>query len=148
RGYAVRAHAVADAIPTDRDSAEVHRRWRARLGDPAPIDALVPEVGASALVIDGLFGIGLARPVEGAAAQVLLRLEQAGWPVLAVDVPSVIDPDTGAIVGGSSAVASRAIATVTMIADKPGLHTGAGISHARWVVLAAAGVHPRRADRR
>ncbi len=142
RGYAVRAHAISDAIPTDSDSAEVHRRWRARHGDPAPIEALVPDVGASALVIDGLFGIGLARPVEGAAAQVLLRLEQAGWPVLAVDVPSGIDPDTGAIVGGPSAVASRAIATVTMIADKPGLHTGAGIAHAGRVVLASLGVEP------
>lgn len=142
RGYAVRAHALSDRIPDDRASAEVHRRWRERHGDPAPFAGLATEGTPPALVIDGIFGIGLARPVEGEAANALRRIERVGWPVLAVDVPSGVDPDTGAIVGGPKAVAARAIATVTMIADKPGLHTGDGIAHAGRVVVASLGIEP------
>ena len=142
RGYRVGAHALSATIPADRDSAEVHRRWRGRHGDPAPLEALVVDGRTPALVIDGLFGIGLARPVEGAAAEALRRIEESGWPVLAVDVPSGIDADTGAIVGGPSAIAARAVATVTMIADKPGLHTGDGIAHAGRVVVASLGIEP------
>ncbi len=142
RGYPVGAHALLDAVPDDPGCADVHRRWRSRHGDPAPITAIAGNEAPAALVIDGLFGIGLARPVGGAAAAALERIARLGWPVLAVDVPSGIDADTGAIVGGPSALAARATTTVTMIADKPGLHTGEGIGHAGRVRVASLGLEP------
>lgn len=147
RGYRVRAHALVDAIPADPDSRDAHRRWRDAHGAPAPIAGFGYEnAGTPALVIDGLFGIGLARPLEGTAAEALQRLDRLGWPLLAVDVPSGIDPDTGAIVGGPSGTAARAAATVTMIADKPGLHTGEGIARSGRVRVAGLGIEPPAPD--
>lgn len=78
------------------------------------------------LVIDGLFGIGLQRPLEGAMRQAIDMVnhmsKRLACPVLALDVPSGLDADTGAIVGPDG-VAVRATHTITFIGDKPGLHT-------------------------
>lgn len=81
------------------------------------------------LVIDGLFGIGLARPLDGAARALAEAVNALGWPVLSLDVPSGLDADTGAVVGPHG-VAIRAARTLTFIGDKPGLHTFEGRDHA------------------
>ena len=72
--------------------------------------------------VDALFGIGLARPLTGAAHAAVLALNQHPAPTLAVDIPSGLSADTGAILGA----AVQAAATVSFIAPKPGLYTGAG----------------------
>jgi NAD(P)H-hydrate epimerase len=69
-----------------------------------------------ALVIDALFGAGLARPLEGEAAALVARVNAAGVPVLAVDVPSGLDGDTGSPRGA----AVTATETVTFVRRKPG----------------------------
>ena len=89
-----------------------------------------------ALIIDGLFGIGLARPLAGRVAGLVRRVNRARVPVLAIDVPSGLDADRGAPVGDAGAPVMQARQTVTMIADKPGLHTGAGLRHAGRVWVA------------
>ena len=71
------------------------------------------------LVIDGLFGIGLARDVEGDYARLVDYVNRQRCPVLALDIPSGLDSDTGRIRG----CAVRATHTVTFIALKPGLLT-------------------------
>ncbi|MDB5934348.1 MAG: bifunctional ADP-dependent NAD(P)H-hydrate dehydratase/NAD(P)H-hydrate epimerase [Massilia sp.] len=81
------------------------------------------------LVIDGLFGIGLARPLDGAARALAEAVNALGWPVLALDVPSGLDADTGAVVGPHG-VAIHAVRTLTFIGDKPGLYTFEGRDHA------------------
>jgi len=86
------------------------------------------------LVVDGLFGIGLARPITGALAELVAAVNRLACPVLALDVPSGLDADTGAVVGGEAGVAIRATHTVTFIGDKPGLHTAEGRDHAGIVV--------------
>ncbi|HEU4375059.1 MAG TPA: NAD(P)H-hydrate dehydratase [Telluria sp.] len=91
------------------------------------------------LVIDGLFGIGLARPLEGAPRAVVEAINALGWPVLALDVPSGLDADTGAVVGPHG-VALRAMRTLTFIGDKPGLHTFEGRDHAGEVQIDALGI--------
>ena len=68
------------------------------------------------LVIDALFGTGLTRDLEGDVAACIDRVAASGVPVLAVDMPSGIDGDTGAIRGR----AVRATRTVTFAARKPG----------------------------
>ncbi len=78
-----------------------------------------------ALAVDGLFGIGLTRPIEGQAAELIGRINQLGCPILAVDVPSGLCADTGRVLG----MAVGASRTLTFIAGKPGLYTGDGPDH-------------------
>lgn len=70
-----------------------------------------------ALIVDGLFGIGLNRPLSGAWPQLIERINASGLPVLAVDVPSGLNSDTGLPLD----VAVRAERTVTFGAVKQGL---------------------------
>ena len=84
------------------------------------------------LVVDGLFGIGLKRPLDGAMRALVEAVNLLKCQVLALDVPSGLDADTGAIVGPDG-VAVRATHTITFIGDKPGLHTCEGRDHAGLV---------------
>ncbi len=71
------------------------------------------------LIVDGLFGIGLARPVEGDFARLIDYANAQRCPVLALDIPSGLSSDTGRVLGR----AVRATHTLTFIALKPGLLT-------------------------
>ena len=87
-------------------------------------------------IVDGLFGIGLARPLEGIFAELASRIgahARRCGRVLALDVPSGLDSDTGTIVGGT--VAAAASHTITFIGAKPGLYMthGRDLSGALWV---------------
>ncbi|MFM1987841.1 MAG: hypothetical protein RJA99_798 [Pseudomonadota bacterium] len=140
RGFAVRAIALSARRPDAGDAARVRDAWDASgrtLGTPAD---LADALAARPLVIDGLFGIGLARPLDGAAAAVVADVNDSELPVIAVDVPSGLDADRGGVVGGVTGTAIRAAATVTMLADKPGLRTGAGSAHAGRVTIADLGL--------
>jgi hydroxyethylthiazole kinase-like uncharacterized protein yjeF len=77
------------------------------------------QTDAPALVIDGLFGIGLTRPLAGLHAQLVDRINAFACPVLALDIPSGLDSETGRILG----TAVRATHTATFIGLKPGLLT-------------------------
>jgi hydroxyethylthiazole kinase-like uncharacterized protein yjeF len=77
------------------------------------------------LVVDGLFGIGLAREIGGAHAALVDYANRQRCPVLALDIPSGIHADTGRVLG----CAVRATHTVTFIALKPGLLTLDGPDH-------------------
>lgn len=83
------------------------------------------------LAIDGMFGIGLQRPLEGRPLDCIGRLNNARKPVLALDCPSGLNADTGAVRGA----VVRASHTITFIADKPGLHTGAGKEYSGQVAV-------------
>jgi hydroxyethylthiazole kinase-like uncharacterized protein yjeF len=77
------------------------------------------------LVVDGLFGIGLGREIAGDHARMVRYANEQACPVLALDVPSGIDADTGRVLGS----AVRATHTVTFIGLKPGLLTLDGPDH-------------------
>ncbi len=77
------------------------------------------------LVIDGLFGIGLKRDLAGKYAELVAAINRLGVPVLALDVPSGLDADTGRVCG----CAIRADHTATFIGLKPGLLTLQGPDH-------------------
>ena len=93
------------------------------------------------LAIDGLFGIGLTRALEGPYLTLATQLNQLDCPVLAVDVPSGLDADTGGIIGHDG-LAVHADATLTFIANKPGLHTLHGRDSAGQVVTDDLGIDP------
>ncbi len=109
-----------------------------------------------ALIIDGLFGIGLVRAPAGAFANVIARVNElrnrlgnpgekpdgksvakpAGTPVLSIDIPSGLVADTGVALGE----AIHADHTITFLGLKPGLFTGEGKDHAGEVHLEMLGV--------
>jgi len=106
-GFTVRvAH---DADPKG-DAAAMSDQWKGTRV------ALEPEaLDGAKLVVDGLFGAGLSRPLEGAAAQIVEALNDL--PVVAIDIPSGVSGDTGRPLGG---VHVKAALTVTFFRKKPG----------------------------
>ncbi|MBE6653639.1 MAG: NAD(P)H-hydrate dehydratase [Ruminococcaceae bacterium] len=87
-------------------------------------------------VVDAVFGIGLDRPVEGEIAHLLTAVAESGLPVLAVDIPSGIHADTGAIMGA----ALPARLTVTMQALKAGLLLYPGADLCGEIAVAELGI--------
>ncbi len=115
RGFSVRVHLLGVVGRLRGDAAEAARSWG---GPIQPCSALNLEpVG---LIIDGLFGAGLSRDLDGEALAVVERVNHwsgtTGLPVVSIDVPSGVDGDTGAVRG----VAIQARATVTFFRFKPG----------------------------
>lgn len=93
----------------------------------------VGEAGRADLVVDGLVGIGGRGALREQAAALVAR---AGGPVVAVDLPSGVDADTGEVAGA----AVRADLTVAFGTVKPGLLVGDGRAHAGQVVLVEIGL--------
>ncbi len=83
------------------------------------------------VLVDALLGIGLNAPVTGIIAEMITAMNGSLLPIFAVDVPSGIDADTGAVCG----VAIQAHCTVCFIGYKLGLLTGEGASHVGQLVL-------------
>jgi NAD(P)H-hydrate epimerase len=119
------------------DAVTARAAWRQAGGAERAFDG--ESLGAADVVVDAIFGIGLARVPDGAAQAAILAIDavrERGAGVLAVDVPSGLDADTGHAPGD----AVRADLTVTFIGAKVGLHTGAGPEYAGDVVLDDLGV--------
>lgn len=123
-------------------------RW-SRLGgatvtvrSPTDVDALASDLGRAppALVVDALFGTGLSRPIDGIAGQIIDAIERAHLPVVAVDLPSGLDADTGAVLGR----AITATITVTFVAPKVGFQRGEGPARCGDVHVASIGFPPER----
>lgn len=138
RGYSVLVVSAASqetpeakAAPPDAQAAR--QAWLAGGGE---ILSELPAHKDFALAVDGIFGIGLSRPVVGVAGDWIDWLNALHCPVLALDVPSGLNADTGAIMGRCV----RATHTVTFIAAKPGLYTLAGRDHAGEIHIATLGI--------
>lgn len=89
----------------------------------------------ASLVIDGIFGTGLDRPIEGVVRGVIERLDAWPLPRVALDLPSGVCADTGRVLGA----ALRADRTITFHAHKRGLHHAPGVSLAGRVLVADIG---------
>ncbi len=133
-GWSVTVHADHPDARGDSDGARAHRAWTDGGGTIEPFAAFTPD--RAEVWADCLFGIGLQRPLTDPYAALIETLNASGLPVLAADVPSGIAIDTGAVQG----IAVRAWRTVTMLADKLGLWTGAGVDHAGAVRVARLGL--------
>lgn len=94
---------------------EICRKMKLRQID---IDRLLAmeDVGGIGLIVDAIFGTGLDRPVTGKAARVIDWINARKRPVLAVDVPSGLDCNSGRVLGK----AVRATKTVTFVGLKTG----------------------------
>jgi hydroxyethylthiazole kinase-like uncharacterized protein yjeF len=121
----------AEGLPSDARAA--YDRWLASGG---AVSASWPESDHFGLIIDGLFGTGLTRDPAGIYAEWIARANASGVPILALDVPSGLDADTGR----AHAPTISAAATLSFIALKPGLFTLDGPDHCGRVGLADLGI--------
>nr|AAQ18205.1 hypothetical protein csv015 [uncultured bacterium] len=109
-GWPVRVAVLGELWAYWGDALVHARGW-----DPSSCVPVGPEaLAGAALVVDALFGAGLSRPLDGAAALTLHAAARAGMPVVAVDVPSGVFGDTGVDTG-----AAQAALTVTFFRKKP-----------------------------
>lgn len=108
---------VDSALPPDAAAA-----CRAYLDAGGTSVSTIPPDWRGALVIDGMFGIGLTRPVGSPYAEWIAWANGAKTPILALDIPSGLHADTGIALGPVIVAA----ATSTFIGLKPGLLTGDG----------------------
>lgn len=122
-----------------RMSEECERQYRLAIEAGIPIrlacDATA-ELAHAAVAVDAVFGIGLDRPITGELASLLSLVADSHLPVLAVDIPSGIHADTGAVMG----VALPARATVTMQALKAGLLRYPGADLCGEIAVADPGI--------
>lgn len=116
-GCQVRVFALTAARTHEAQRAAAE--WMEAGGRIEPIDAET-EFGSFDLLVDAIFGIGLARAPEGLAARVIGAINASDAPVLALDLPSGLDADSGAAPGACV----RATRTLSFIAAKRGLFTG------------------------
>jgi hydroxyethylthiazole kinase-like uncharacterized protein yjeF len=122
-----------DSARLSADAGAALRAWRDAGGETrvAP-----PPASDLSLVVDGLFGIGLQREVAGLHADLVAFANRSATPVLALDVPSGLESDSGRVLGACV----RARHTVTFIGLKPGLLTLDGPDLCGEVHLARLGL--------
>ncbi|ANY77057.1 bifunctional ADP-dependent (S)-NAD(P)H-hydrate dehydratase/NAD(P)H-hydrate epimerase [Microvirga ossetica] len=131
RGHRVSLFLLGSQDRLRGDAAEAARGWA------GPVAAAEEASFADAhLIVDALFGTGLARDLDGAARHVVDRMNGSGLPILAVDLPSGIDGDTGAVRG----IAVKAARTVTFAARKPCHLLMPGRAHCGEVEVADIGI--------
>jgi NAD(P)H-hydrate epimerase len=134
RAATFEVHVIALESPrAGGDAARACTDWTGAGGGVLDAGAELPLAD---VYVDAIFGTGLARPPSGMAARWIDLLNAAGRPVLALDVPSGLDADTGHVPG----VAVRATETVSFVARKRGLYTGAAGDHAGAITLADLGI--------
>lgn len=122
-------------IPPDRlagDAARAWQDWQATGGQALAVAASrTPDVE-----VDAMLGTGLARALGEPFVSVVTALNAAAVPVVALDIPTGLHADTGA----ACAVAVRAALTISFVALKQGLFTGAGPAHVGALVFDDLGV--------
>ena len=117
-GWPVRVEALGP--PKTEEAKAAAAAWTGE------VEAFSHRGGRADLVVDGLFGAGLDRPLNADATRLALALERARTPIVAIDVPSGLAGDTGQALGG---VCFRAVLTVTFHRRKiaHALHPGRGL---------------------
>jgi NAD(P)H-hydrate epimerase len=144
-----RIHVVLLTPTTDlsRDTAAMYRRLvqvagRAAISRFRSADQVKPLLASSDILIDALLGTGLSSVVTGAYREAVGLINSAGKPVIAIDIPSGLHADTGAILGQ----AIHATLTITCGLPKLGLYVGAGIDQAGAIRIVDIGIPPAYVD--
>jgi NAD(P)H-hydrate epimerase len=130
-GWTVQVALLGNRQQLSGDAARNAQAWA------EPVAAVSPDLLQSAdIVVDALFGAGLARPLQGDARAFVNALANSGLPVVAIDVPSGLDGATGQVLGN----AAPATLTVTFFRLKPGHLLMPGRQLCGRVVLADIGL--------
>jgi len=132
-GWPVSLFLLGDRDRLKGDAAEAAGRW------PGAVHPLSADAGHGAsLVVDAIFGAGLSKDVTGIAADLIARIAERKTPVVAVDIPTGIDGDTGQVRG----TAFDAALTVTFFRAKPGHLLLPGRLHCGELQVADIGIAP------
>ena len=118
-------------IPGKGDAGRAAEQWKGPTTDATP-----EGLAGTDVIVDALFGAGLDRPVSGLARAMIEAINAGGLPVVAVDLPSGINGDTGAAMGA----AMKARETVTFFRRKRGHLLLPGRLHAGALTIAAIGI--------
>ncbi len=113
----LRGYEVAVWLPLDRrkELTDRHAQYAVSLG--IAVSADLEPVLAADWIVDGLFGFGLERPIEGELATAIARVNVSPLPVVSIDLPSGLHTDTGEVLG----TAVRATRTLCLGLWKRGL---------------------------
>src|SRR5688572_4602380 len=128
---------VLAAVPPDRldgDARRAQMEWLAAGGRAHPFAG--EALAGSDVIVDGLLGTGYRAPLRSDSLAVIRAINAARRPVLALDIPSGVDADSGAV----QEEAVRAELTLSFVGFKSGLFLGAGPEHAGVVLLDDLGV--------
>lgn len=110
-GWPVRVGLLGEIAAVKGDAAWAASTW------PGAVESAVPALlDGAGLVVDALYGAGLSRPLDDDSLALVQAIAASGAPVVAVDVPSGLNGDAGAVMGGVAA----ANLTVTFFRKKPG----------------------------
>lgn len=141
RRFAVSMVFVGEFGRLPKDAAAACKRF---IDDGGSVLESIPSGQRWALIIDGLFGIGLQRPIGGFHGELVLTANALAardrCPLLALDCPSGLDADTGKLCGATI----RASHTLTFIAAKPGLFTADGPDHCGSISVATLDLDAER----
>lgn len=129
-GRRVRVLRLPGQAPRTEIAIRAEREYCGAGGEVKEFDGSFDDVD---LVVDALFGIGLARAPDAEAEALVAAINHASVPVLSLDVPSGVDADTGNVPGA----AVRATRTLQFLGAHAGLATGAALDHAGARELAA-----------
>ncbi|WJW74826.1 NAD(P)H-hydrate dehydratase [Thiohalobacter sp. IOR34] len=127
-GYQV---ALCSLVDPGRLAGDARRAWQAARDAGLEVQPWRGRLPAGEVQVDALLGTGLQRELAGEWRAAVEALNAAATPVLAIDIPSGLQADTGRVLG----CAVRAELTVTFIARKLGLYTGEGPEHAGRVLF-------------
>lgn len=137
RGYAPRV-VLAGRRDQLRDEPKIYATIIQRLGvaivevtSPADLERVGGWIASSALIIDALLGIGVRGAVREPVASLIERLNASGKPIVAADIPSGLDGDTGLPLG----CAVKATVTVTFGLPKRGCVEAQGPAHVGTLIV-------------
>jgi len=119
---------AAEPVRAGGDAERAHAAWIEACGRILDANSALPDAD---VYVDALFGTGLTRAPQGVTQDLIERVNGAKRPVLALDVPSGVDADSGNVPGS----AVQAAATITFVARKRGMFTGAARDHCGEIVL-------------
>ncbi|MDH3740550.1 MAG: NAD(P)H-hydrate dehydratase [Hyphomicrobiales bacterium] len=130
-GWPVTLAVIGDVARLKGDAALAANRWT------GPTEPVTPAaIDGARLIVDALFGAGLARDIEPPLSDVFCLVARSGMPVVAIDIPSGIDGETGQARG----TAIRADLTVTFFRRKPGHLLLPGRSHCGETICEDIGI--------
>lgn len=135
-GWPVEIALLGDRARLVGDAGHHAGRWDGSVAPPDPA-----RIAGHGLIVDALFGAGLARPLDGAAAALVEAVRAHTAPVVAIDLPSGVSGDTGQVLG----VAAPADLTVTFFRKKPGHLLAPGRFLCGETVVADIGIEPEAA---
>ena len=140
RGLTVRCFSVGKREKMTPDTAETERRLIEHGGIPEEFDPDMPGIReflkSAGVIVDAMVGLGFSSELRGRAAEACKLINESGTPVVAADIPSGVDADTGQVPGE----AVKCMRTVTFSLAKPGHFAEPGCMYTGELEIADIGI--------